>query len=113
MNYMAEYLLGNLTHENRMILAQYVFIITLVYLVVIIIILWIGQKTRNLIPSKQSKIKLPQQVENETLIWKVKTGTVPGISVNAGKKQNLNYQGVVPSSARQPVNHSDYKRCAG
>ena len=69
MNYMAEYLLGNLTHENRMILVQYVFIITLVYLVVIILIIGIGQRTRILTPSNQSKIRIINTIDRKQVSY--------------------------------------------
>jgi hypothetical protein len=113
MNYMAEYLLGSLTHENRMVLAQYVFIITMVYLAVIIIIAGIGQKTRILTPAKQSKIRLPQWEGNETVIWKAKAGTGAGQPETVGGKMASGYQRAVPAGARMPVRHSEHERRAG
>ena len=89
MKHMAEFLAGNLAYENRMILAQYVFIITLIYLAVIIIVVGIGQKTRILAPSTQSKISFTQREGNRTVISKCKIVTGPGWSMVVGNKRDV------------------------
>jgi hypothetical protein len=75
---MADFLVGNTTYENRMIIVQYFFIVTLIYLAVIIIIVGIGQRTRILKPSTQYKTGLIQWEGNRTVSCLCKTGSGSG-----------------------------------
>jgi hypothetical protein len=75
---MADFLAGNFAYENRMILAQYVFIITLIYLAAIIIIVGIGQRTRILTHSTQYKTGFTQWEENGIVNCLCKTGSSSG-----------------------------------
>ena len=86
---MAEFLVGILVYENRMILVQNVFIITLINLAVIIIILGIGQKTRIITPSTQAKTEFTQWEGNRSVISTCKIGTDHGWPVVVGNKRDV------------------------
>ena len=97
---MAENILVNITYENIMFLAYYILIITVAYTAVIIIIVGVGQKTRILNLSKQSKIRFPQWegkgIINRTCI----TGTGSRQIVTTGIKRAGEYPGTTRASLR-------------
>jgi hypothetical protein len=73
MNYMAEQLLNIFEKGNRQGIAEIFLIISISYIAVIIIIVYIGQRTRIISPLTKSKIICRQTTGCEAVFTKRKT----------------------------------------
>ena len=73
---MTEHVLSILAYENRQILAEYLLIISISYIAVIIAIIYIGQRTRIIIPDKKSRTMCRQNQEHEAVFAKYKASKI-------------------------------------